>query len=48
MTPANIAGMASLCGLQLVALTDHNTCGNCRAFVTACRQYGNVGSRGWS
>lgn len=46
MTPANIAGMASLCGLQLVALTDHNTCGNCRAFVTACRQYGIVGVPG--
>ena len=46
MTPANIAGMASLCGLQLVALTDHNTCGSCRAFVTACRQYGIVGVPG--
>ena len=23
MTPANMAGMASLCGLQLAALTDH-------------------------
>lgn len=46
MTPANIAGMASLCGLQLVALTDHNTCGNCRAFLTACRQYGIVGVPG--
>lgn len=46
MTPANIAGMASLCGLQLVALTDHNTCGNCRAFVQACRRYGIVGVPG--
>jgi len=46
MTPANIAGMASLCGLQLVALTDHNTCGNCRAFLTVCRQYGIVGVPG--
>ena len=25
MTPGNIAGMASLNGLMLVALTDHNT-----------------------
>ena len=46
MTPANIAGMASLCGLQLVALTDHNTCGNCGAFLQACRQYGIVGVPG--
>lgn len=46
MTPANIAGMASLCGLQLVALTDHNTCGNCGAFLTACRKYGIVGVPG--
>lgn len=46
MTPANIAGMASLCGLQLVALTDHNTCGNCGAFLRACRQYGIVGVPG--
>ena len=46
MTPANIAGMASLCGLQLAALTDHNSCGNCRAFLAACRQYGIVGVPG--
>ena len=46
MTPANIAGMASLCGLQLIALTDHNTCGNCGALLQACRQYGIVGVPG--
>ena len=46
MTPANIAGMASLCGLQLLALTDHNTCGNCGAFLTACRSCGIVGVPG--
>lgn len=46
MTPANIAGMASLCGLQLIALTDHNTCGNCAALLQACRQYGIVGVPG--
>ena len=46
MTPANIAGMASLCGLQLIALTDHNTCGNCGALLRACRQYGIVGVPG--
>lgn len=42
MTPANIAGMASLNGLQLLALTDHNTCKNCPAFFKACKQYGIV------
>lgn len=46
MTPANIAGMGSLCGLQLMALTDHNTCGNCRAFMAACRSSGIVGIPG--
>lgn len=42
MTPANIAGMAALAGLQLLALTDHNSCGNCPPFMKACRQYGIV------
>ena len=46
MSPANLAGMAALCNLQLVALTDHNTCGNCGAFLQACRQYGIVGVPG--
>ena len=42
MTPANIAGMASLAGVQLLALTDHNSCGNCASFMKACRRYGIV------
>lgn len=42
MTPANIAGMASLNGLHVAALTDHNTCLNCPAFFDACRAYGIV------
>ena len=46
MTPANMAGMASLNGLQLIALTDHNSCGNCEAFLQACRAYGIVGVPG--
>ena len=39
MTPANIAGMAALKGLDAVALTDHNPCRNCPAFLAAaaCR-----------
>lgn len=41
-TPNNIAGMASLCGLNIVALTDHNTCKNCPAFFAAARKYGII------
>lgn len=40
MTPANLAGMCALAGLEVVALTDHNTCGNCRAFCRAAAAYG--------
>lgn len=39
-TPANLAAMCSLAGLQLAALTDHNTCRNCRAFAQAARPFG--------
>lgn len=46
MTPNNIAGMAHLNGLELVALTDHNACGNCPAFFRACEQYGIVAVAG--
>ncbi|MBO5938587.1 MAG: PHP domain-containing protein [Clostridia bacterium] len=42
MTPNNIAGMAALKGLQLLALTDHNSCKNCPAFFEACRRQGIV------
>jgi hypothetical protein len=31
MTPNNIVNMALVAGLDLIAITDHNTCGNCRA-----------------
>ena len=41
-TPNNIAGMASLCGLNIVALTDHNTTENCPAFFEAARRYGII------
>jgi predicted metal-dependent phosphoesterase TrpH len=36
MTPNNIAGMAAIKGLQIVALTDHNSAKNCHAFFEAC------------
>lgn len=42
MTPNNIVGMATLKGLNLLALTDHNTCKNCPAFFEACRRMGVV------
>ena len=41
-TPNNIAGMASLCELDIVALTDHNTCKNCPAFFCAAEKYGII------
>ena len=46
MTPANIAGMAALKGLEAVALTDHNTCRNCPAFMAAAEEYGVLAVRG--
>lgn len=42
MTPANIAGMGVINGLQIMALTDHNTAGNCPAFFKACRRHGII------
>ncbi|MBO5907709.1 MAG: PHP domain-containing protein [Clostridia bacterium] len=41
-TPANIAGMASLCEVDIVALTDHNTSKNCPAFFEAASRYGII------
>lgn len=41
-TPNNVLGMANLCGLNIVALTDHNTCKNCPAFFKAAKRYGIV------
>lgn len=46
MTPANIAGMASLNGLEVVALTDHNTARNCPAFLKWTEHYGLIGIPG--
>ncbi|MBE6559858.1 MAG: PHP domain-containing protein [Ruminococcaceae bacterium] len=41
-TPANIAAMAALNGLQIVALTDHNTCRNCPSFFKAAKALGLI------
>ena len=42
MTPNNIAGMAVLAGLNIVALTDHNTAKNCPAFFKAAKKNGII------
>lgn len=42
MTPANIAGMAALKGLGIIALTDHNSAKNCPAFFKACKAQGLI------
>ncbi len=42
MTPNNIVGMAVLKGLNILALTDHNTAKNCPAFFEACRAQGII------
>ncbi len=41
-TPNNICGMASLLGLNVLALTDHNTVKNCPAFFEAAKRYGII------
>ena len=39
MTPNNIAGMAYIKGLKILALTDHNTCRNVPPLIKAAEQY---------
>ncbi len=46
MTPGNICGMAKLAGLQAIALTDHNTCGNVRVFCRQAEAQGLIGVPG--
>ncbi len=41
-TPNNIAGMGVLAGLNIMALTDHNTCKNCPAFFVAAKRQGII------
>ena len=41
-TPNDIAGMAKLSEIDIMALTDHNTCKNCPAFFEAARRYGII------
>lgn len=42
MTPNNMAGMGTICGLQIMALTDHNTTKNCPAFFEAAKRQGII------
>ena len=41
-TPNNIAGMAAISGINILALTDHNTVKNCPAFFKAAKRYGII------
>lgn len=40
MTPYNLVNMAKLLGLDIIALTDHNTCENCASAIKAGEQIG--------
>ncbi len=42
MTPNNLVNMAALLGFQMIAVTDHNACGNAGAAVEAGRAAGLV------
>ena len=42
MTPDSIAGMGKLNGLDIMALTDHNTLKNCPAFFKAAKRHGII------
>lgn len=42
MTPNTVAGMLTLAGIRIAALTDHNTCKNCPAFFEAAGRYGLI------
>ena len=41
-TPNNIVGMAALSGINILALTDHNSTKNCPAFFEAAKRYGII------
>ena len=40
MTPSNIAGMAALMGLDIIAITDHNTSKNAASVMAAGQEAG--------
>ena len=41
-TPNNLLGMAALAGINILALTDHNSTKNCPAFFKAAKRYGVI------
>ena len=41
MDPFDVVGMAKICGIQLLALTDHNSARNCPAAAVAAAEYGS-------
>lgn len=42
MTPSNIARMAALQGYDIIAVSDHNSTGNCRAVIRAATEAGII------
>ncbi|MBR2079777.1 MAG: PHP domain-containing protein [Clostridia bacterium] len=40
MTPYNLTNMAKICGCDIIALTDHNTCLNCESAIKAGENIG--------
>lgn len=40
MTPSNIVNLANIMGYNAIALTDHNTCGNCEATMRVGERVG--------
>lgn len=40
MTPYNLVNMAKILELDIIALTDHNSCGNCKGAMEAGREAG--------
>ena len=45
-TPNSIAGMGELNGLNIMALTDHNTVKNCPHFFEAAKNHGIIAIAG--
>ncbi len=46
MTPGNIVGMAAIMGLDVIALTDHNSCKNCAPMMAHAEAFGLIGIPG--
>lgn len=42
MTPGNIVGMSAIKGLDIIAVTDHNSCKNCPAVLKLAKEYGMI------